>query len=124
MNTDTMAQVLKAFAEVVGREHLVAGDGQRRPYENTTFPTTPSVVAVVRPANTNEVQACVRVANRFGTPIYPTSTGKNTGYGSRVPTADGSINLCRQIRLGSSMSIPIDLNPKTFSLEIPNIMNS
>jgi 4-cresol dehydrogenase (hydroxylating) len=88
-----MAQVLRAFAEVVGREHLATGDEQRRPYENTTFPTTPSVVAVVRPANTNEVQACVRVANRFGTPIYPISTGKNTGYGSRVPTADGSIVL-------------------------------
>jgi 4-cresol dehydrogenase (hydroxylating) len=51
------------------------------------------VSAIVRPANTPEVQQCLRVANRFGIPVYPISTGKNWGYGSRVPVTDGSVVL-------------------------------
>ena len=43
----------------------------------------------MRPGNRDEVQSVVRIANRFRVPIYPFSTGKNWGYGSRVPVTDG-----------------------------------
>ena len=35
------------------------------------------------------MQDCVRIANRFRVPLYPISSGKNWGYGSRVPARDG-----------------------------------
>ena len=54
-----------------------------------TFATTSHVQAVLRPADREQVQACVRVANRFRIALYPISTGKNWGYGSRVPVRDG-----------------------------------
>ena len=40
------------------------------------------------PASTKEVQALVQTANRYGTPLYPISTGKNWGLGSRLPIQD------------------------------------
>src|SRR5262249_62028877 len=49
--------------------------------------------AIVRPATRGEVQHCVRVADRFAVPLYAVSSGKNWGYGSRVPAFDGSVVL-------------------------------
>lgn len=37
--------------------------------------------AVVRPGNTEEVQALVRIANKYKIPIWITSIGRNLGYG-------------------------------------------
>ena len=34
---------------------------------------------------TEEVQEIVRIANRYGIPLYPISTGKNLGYGGSAP---------------------------------------
>src|SRR5690606_13727465 len=34
----------------------------------------------VAPASTEEVQAVVRIANRYRLPLFPISTGKNLGY--------------------------------------------
>jgi 4-cresol dehydrogenase (hydroxylating) len=57
--------------------------------QTATYPTHERVLAIVRPAERAEVQACVRVAAACGVPLYPVSSGKNWGYGSRVPTRDG-----------------------------------
>jgi 4-cresol dehydrogenase (hydroxylating) flavoprotein subunit len=37
------------------------------------------------------VQQCLRIANRFKVAVFPVSTGKNWGYGSRVPISDGCV---------------------------------
>ena len=44
--------------------------------------------AVLRPGTREEVQTCVRVANRARVPLYPISSGRNWGYGSRAPVSD------------------------------------
>src|SRR5688572_1193823 len=54
----------------------------------STFATSSRTPAILRPADRLAVQACVRIANRFGVPIYPLSTGRNWGYGSRAPVRD------------------------------------
>jgi 4-cresol dehydrogenase (hydroxylating) flavoprotein subunit len=54
-----------------------------------TFQTNGRVLAIIQPANREDVQECVRIAKRFGVPLYPISTGKNWGYGSRAPVDDG-----------------------------------
>ena len=48
---------------------------------------------ILRPADRQQVQACLRVANAHRVAVYPISTGRNWGYGSRVPAADGSVLL-------------------------------
>ena len=45
------------------------------------------------PANVEETQAIVRIANDTSIPIYPISTGKNLGYGGSAPALSGSVVL-------------------------------
>ncbi len=60
-----------------------------REAETATFRTRQTIPLILRPRSREEVQECVREANRTGTALYPFSSGKNWGYGSRVPPADG-----------------------------------
>ncbi|MFM9053093.1 MAG: FAD-binding oxidoreductase, partial [Bacteroidota bacterium] len=38
-----------------------------------TFPTQHTVLAIARPSGSEEVSACVRIANSYGVPLYPIS---------------------------------------------------
>ncbi len=49
--------------------------------------------AAVAPANVEEVQQVVRIANERQIPIYPISTGRNLGYGGSAPVLSGSVVL-------------------------------
>src|SRR5262245_57680910 len=103
MNSDTgfsLIAALAAWSEAIGDAHVVRHGEALREASTATFATHAKVRAIVRPANRDEVQQCVRIANRFEIPIYPISTGKNWGYGSRVPVHDGVlINLGRLNRI-------------------------
>jgi 4-cresol dehydrogenase (hydroxylating) flavoprotein subunit len=47
--------------------------------------------AAVSPASTEQVQEIVRIANEFGVPLFPISTGKNNGYGGGQPRLSGAV---------------------------------
>ena len=49
--------------------------------------------AALAPASVEEVQAVVRIANRYRIPLYPISTGRNLGYGGSAPVLSGSVVL-------------------------------
>lgn len=89
----TIEEALKAWAEVVGEDHVSTAEELRRAYATATYDTGTSVAAIVRPGDRSEVVACLRVAARFGVPVYPISRGKNWGLGSRAPSRDGGVVL-------------------------------
>src|ERR1700744_1263135 len=93
MPTPTFDEALEAFRAAVGPEHVLTDPAALASAMTATFATSAGVPAIVRPASREEVQACFRVANRFRVPLYPTSRGKNWGFGSRVPAADGCVVL-------------------------------
>ena len=70
---------------IVGEEHVVLDRGELELASTATYPTEGSVTAILRPADTEQVSACMEVAQKHDVKIYPVSTGKNWGYGSRVP---------------------------------------
>jgi 4-cresol dehydrogenase (hydroxylating) flavoprotein subunit len=80
---------LAAWRAELGSENVITGPGELEAAETATFATTQRIVAIVRPANVAEVEACVRIANRYATPVYAVSRGSNWGLGSRVPTETG-----------------------------------
>jgi len=82
---------LREWAGVIGPEHVVTESAPLRAAVSGTFATLHRVPAILRPASRGEVQSCMRIANRFRIPIYPISTGKNWGYGSKVPSSDGCV---------------------------------
>ena len=47
--------------------------------------------AAVAPTTVEQVQAIVKVANTYGLPLYPISTGRNLTYGGSAPTYSGSV---------------------------------
>ncbi len=47
--------------------------------------------AAVAPANVEQVQQIVRIANKYKIPLYPISTGRNLTYGGSAPTLSGSV---------------------------------
>ena len=83
--------VLSEWALVVGPSNVITAEGPLHEAETGTFATGHRVPAIVRPGSRQEVQECLRIASRFHTPVYPISSGKNWGYGSRMPAADGCV---------------------------------
>ena len=105
MASNTYDAALAHMTEVVGLQYAITDASALQSAETSTFSTGHRIPGIIRPGNLAEVQECVRVANRFRVPIYPISSGKNWGYGSRVPAADG----CFLLDLGRMNRI-VDFN--------------
>lgn len=84
---------LPEWRSALGEEHVITAPEVLAQAETATFATTQRIPAVLRPASTAEVQACLRVAQQHRVPVYPVSGGRNWGYGSRVPPRDGCVLL-------------------------------
>lgn len=89
MLPDQLALSLRHWEQILGAEHVRTDPATLATAEAATFATGHRIPAILRPADREQVQQCLRIANRFGTPLYPISSGKNWGYGSRVPPRDG-----------------------------------
>lgn len=62
--------------------------------------------AVVCPRSVPDVQTIVRLANDFQIPIWPTSIGRNSGYGGAAPRLRGSV----VVNLGRNMNRVLEVN--------------
>ncbi|MDC0672985.1 FAD-binding oxidoreductase [Nannocystis radixulma] len=107
-------RALAAWRSIVGEAHVLADPAARRAAARATFSTTHSPSCIVRPGTLAELQACVRAAAAAGVPVYPSSRGRNLGYGSRVPTRDGAaiLDLARLDAIAD-----LDLELGTVSIE-------
>lgn len=83
------AQVLREFQSLLGPESVVADFDSLRAAETTTFPTSQRIPVILRPRDKSVLSQLLHLANKHGIPLYPISSGKNWGYGSRVPIVDG-----------------------------------
>lgn len=92
---------------ILGTSSVVTERSELQAAETATFEIHRSIPMILRPATREQVQECVRAANLQRVPLYPVSTGKNWGYGSSVPTADG----CVLVDL-SRMNRILDFNEK------------
>src|SRR5262245_64996556 len=89
MQIPGLSGALREWVTALGGAHVIQTPETLHEASTATFATQAQVQAIVRPGNRAEVQRCVEIANRFLVPIYPISSGKNWGYGSRVPPRDG-----------------------------------
>jgi len=86
-----LSEALTAWCGLIGDDYVITAADARGEVEAATFLTTQTIPAIIRPGNRDELQECLRIANRFRIQVYPISGGKNWGYGSRVPPADGCV---------------------------------
>ena len=84
---------LSEWSELLGPEHVITEAPALEAAGMGTFASANRVPAIIRPGSRQEVQECLRIANRYSTPVYPISSGRNWGYGSRMPPADGCVQM-------------------------------
>jgi len=90
---ENLITALEEWRRVIGEDYVITDQKALAQAETATFLTTQRVPAILQPANRDEVQACVRIANTYQVPLYAISNGKNWGYGSQVPAQDGCVIL-------------------------------
>jgi 4-cresol dehydrogenase (hydroxylating) len=104
-------RALSEFQDIVGEKWVISDPAElgqfADPYPvGNGYGQAPS--AVISPADTEQVQAIVRVANTYGVPLMPISTGKNNGYGGASPRLAGSV----VVNTGARMNKIIEVNEK------------
>ncbi|MCC6213562.1 MAG: FAD-binding oxidoreductase, partial [Polyangiaceae bacterium] len=87
------AEFVAGLEAALGAAHVTRDSAALERASTATFPTTGRVLAIARPASREEVIACVRLAREHRVALYPISTGKNWGLGSRVPPAGEQVLL-------------------------------
>jgi 4-cresol dehydrogenase (hydroxylating) len=90
---DRLDAALAAWRSLLGPEHVVNDQQTLERVATTTFATQERVSAILAPATTEQVQACVRIATEHRVPLYPVSRGTNWGLGGRVPPCGGGVIL-------------------------------
>jgi 4-cresol dehydrogenase (hydroxylating) len=89
---------LRDLEAVVGREWVFSSDEDvllsRDGYSPLWGEPEERVAsAAVAPSSVEQIQAIVKVANQYGLPLYPISTGRNLTYGGSAPAYSGSVVL-------------------------------
>jgi (+)-pinoresinol hydroxylase len=106
-------RALDEFRNAIGRDWVFTKDEDLNLYRDAYSPywseaedRVPS--AAVAPERVEQVQAIVRIANKYKIPLWAVSTGRNLGYGGSSPGYSGSVlvDLKRMNRV-------IEVNDKT-----------
>jgi 4-cresol dehydrogenase (hydroxylating) len=80
---------LHRWIEILGDRYVIQHPDRLRAAGTATFPASQAIPVILQPADLDQIQAIVRIANSAGQALYPVSSGKNWGYGSGVPVRDG-----------------------------------
>lgn len=99
--------LLAELQDIVGVEHVLRGDDATPYLTDWRGRYSGKALAVVRPANVEEVAAVVRVCQQFNTPIVP--QGGNTGLcGGATPSNKGDAVVVLTTRLNRILDIDTD----------------
>ena len=98
ISESTFATAITEFAAAIGKEWVFNSEEDIALYRDAYSQVWDEseerqASAAIAPASVEEVQAVVRVANRYRIPIYTISTGRNLGYGGSAPALSGSVVL-------------------------------
>jgi FAD/FMN-containing dehydrogenase len=96
VSASTFARAVEELRAVVGSEWIFTTDddvGLYRDAYSLRWNAEDEFLAsaAVAPASVEEVQAVVRIANKYKLPVYPISTGRNMAYGGSAPSYSGSL---------------------------------
>jgi FAD/FMN-containing dehydrogenase len=104
-----MNAAISAFADAIGAGHVLQG-ADCAPYRSEpTTHYTANPLAVLRPANTGEVSACLKIATQHGVAIVP--TGGRSGITGAIHTIGGvmlsleRMNAIREVRADARIAI-------------------
>jgi FAD/FMN-containing dehydrogenase len=86
-----------AWRAVPGVAEVLSQDAAQQAYGSDTGGSTRTIRAAVRVVKNDGDDDCVsavmRIASQHGIAMHPISTGHNWGYGTALPTGEGSVIL-------------------------------
>ncbi len=92
------AAAIRELERVLGKDWVMTSEEDLHPYrdhfsyiKDQTNELIPA--AAVGPDSVEQVQAIVRIANKYKFPLYAISTGKNFAYGGPSPNVRGSVTV-------------------------------
>ena len=96
LDKGAFAAAVKELRAVVGADWVFADPESTLPYAKSSTPDprhehVPS--GAVAPGSVEEVQAILKIANKYKLPLWTVSTGKNMGYGCASPASSGQMIL-------------------------------
>ncbi|MBX2798296.1 MAG: FAD-binding oxidoreductase [Myxococcales bacterium] len=83
-----LAPALDAWRALLGPEGVDTDAVTLEEASTATFATQRRALAVLRPTRRDQVPRILELATRHQVPIHPYSSGRNWGFGSRVPPTD------------------------------------
>jgi 4-cresol dehydrogenase (hydroxylating) len=92
----TFAKVMEKFRGIVGADWVKVELDQLAPYARIMVPDPTELhqpSAAVAPANIEEIQAILAIANEYKIPLWTISVGRNFGYGAAAPATAGQVVL-------------------------------
>lgn len=96
MDGAAFAGAMRAFAGELGSANVLVSEEDLLPYHDAygfAALDDHQPGGAIAPANVEELQAALRIANEHGIPLWPISRGKNYGYGGAAPRMSGSVVL-------------------------------
>jgi (+)-pinoresinol hydroxylase len=90
------SQAVQELANALGRDWVFTAEEDLKLYRDAYSPFWGEAEdrvasAAVAPSSTEQVQAVVRIANKYKIPLWTISTGRNLGYGGSSPAYSGSV---------------------------------
>lgn len=90
--THTELGLAEAFCAVLERAFVISDEEAiRATYGRNVTALSRVIPLVVRPGCEAEVAGVIRIANEEGVALYPISTGRNWGLGSKLPAQDNCV---------------------------------
>ncbi len=104
-------KAMQEFRHILGKDNVYAEAAELAPYTKIMMPVdeaehTPS--AAISPSKVEEIQAILKVCNRYKVPVWPISTGRNLGYGSAAPATRGQVVLDLK-RMNRILDVDVEL---------------
>lgn len=85
LHSDNIAVAIAQWQQLLGHDQVITHLEQTQLAATATFLTTSKVLAILRPEK-SQIAECLKIAMALNIAVYPISSGKNWGYGSRVPS--------------------------------------
>ncbi|HBB34796.1 MAG TPA: hypothetical protein DDZ80_32650 [Cyanobacteria bacterium UBA8803] len=79
------SQYRQSCEAILGSQYVNTSESVTKAAQTATFDTLQQVPFVIQPGSPEQVQECVKLAQKLGISLYPISQGLNWGYGSKVP---------------------------------------
>ncbi|WP_321314196.1 FAD-binding oxidoreductase [Halarcobacter sp.] len=96
VSQEDFLQAVKELEKVTGKQWVFKTKDDLHLYRDAYSPywdepEEPIPSLAIAPKEVDEVQEIVKIANKYGLPLFPISTGKNLGYGSSAPNNRGDV---------------------------------